>query len=88
MLNGNPTLADIELPDTVDNEVTFCTSHSSYALRNSSQGTWHLVRIERLVPRVTHLLHVRGHEWVAAPVDAGRNVHSPDWRDALRRVIT
>ncbi|UFS60603.1 hypothetical protein [Subtercola endophyticus] len=88
MLNGNPTLSDVDLPASVDEQVAFWTSHSEYALRNYRDDSWYLFRVERSIPRVTHFLHARGTEWVAAPVDAGRNVHAPDWRDALRRVVT
>ncbi|MEA9985913.1 MULTISPECIES: hypothetical protein [Subtercola] len=88
MLNGNPTLSDIELPIADDEQVEFWTSHNRYALRSIQDDSWHLFRVENSVQRITHHLHARDREWVAAPTDVGRNVHAPSWRDALRRVVT
>jgi hypothetical protein len=87
VLNGNPTLSDVDLPIVIDEQVAFFTSHSEYALRNFEDHSWYLFRIEKAVPRITHFLHDRGSEWVASPVERGRNVHALDWRDALRRVV-
>ena len=87
VLNGNPTLSDVDLPVVIDEQVEFWTSHNRYALRNFRNDSWYLFRVEKSVPRITHFLHERGAGWVAAPIDEGRDVHAPDWRDALRRAV-
>ncbi|RFA22783.1 hypothetical protein [Subtercola boreus] len=87
MLNGNPSLADIDLPSDIDGRVDFWTSHRQYTLLNHRADVWYLFCLEKSTPQMTHTLDVRGSEWVASPIDRGRNVHAPDWRDALRRVV-
>ncbi|RFA08570.1 hypothetical protein B7R54_04520 [Subtercola boreus] len=87
MLNGNPTLSDIDLPADLDDRVDFWTNHRKYTLLHHRQGTWCLFAISKSTPQMTHLLDARGSEWVASPVDRGRTIHAPDWRDAVRRVV-
>jgi hypothetical protein len=87
VLNGNPTLSDIELPEVVDEQVAFWTSHSEYAIRHYEPDSWYLFRVEKTYPKVTHFLQTTRAEWIVSPVDRGRSVHAPDWRDALRRVV-
>ncbi|RFA15340.1 hypothetical protein B7R21_04815 [Subtercola boreus] len=89
MLNGNPTLSDIDLPADLDDRVDFWTHHRKYTLLHHRQGTWCLFAVEKSRPQMTHVLDARGAEWVASPIDlgGGRAVHAPDWRGALRRVV-